>query len=68
MRQISKELNHEMKPSQILIPAVHQASMANSRLNEACHVVHLIDGNLLIEVDCFESYAEALQQFNKLLN
>ena len=41
--------------------------MANSRLNGACYVVHLNDGNLLIEVDCFETYAEALQQFNQTI-
>ncbi len=41
--------------------------MAYSRLNEACYVVHLNDGNLLIEVDCFETYAKALQQFKQTI-
>ena len=44
-----------------------KATMANSRLKGACYVVHLNDGNLLIEVDCFETYAEALQQFNQTI-
>ncbi|KZR88363.1 hypothetical protein MITS9508_02188 [Synechococcus sp. MIT S9508] len=41
--------------------------MANLRLKGACYVVHLNDGNLLIEVDCFKNYAEALQQFNQTI-
>jgi len=41
--------------------------MANSRLKGACYVVKLNDGNLLIEVDSFETYAEALEQFTQTI-
>ena len=44
-----------------------QGAMANSRLKGACYVVKLNDGNLLIEVDCFKTYSEALQQFNQTI-
>ena len=44
-----------------------QGAMTNSRLKGACYVVKLNDGNLLIEVDCFETYSEALQQFNQTI-
>ena len=46
--------------------------MANSRLKGACYVVKLNDGNLLIEVDSFETYpfhiqpdSDRLHQFNR---
>ena len=41
--------------------------MANSRLKGACYVVNLNDGNLLIEVNAFDTYSEALKQFDQTI-
>ena len=41
--------------------------MADSRLKGACYVVNLNDGNLLIEVDSFDTYAEALKQYTQTI-
>ena len=41
--------------------------MADSIMNKACYVVNLSDGNLLIEVKTFKTYAEALEEFNQMI-
>ena len=41
--------------------------MSESRLKGACYVVNINDGHSLIEVNSFDNYADALEQFNQTI-
>ena len=41
--------------------------MTDSNMRRACYVINLNDGNLLVEVNTFETHAEALEQFNQTI-